>query len=263
MNIGIFDSGLGGLFTMKSLTKKLPQYNYIYLGDTKRLPYGNRSQEAVYQFTKEGIDFLFKKNCSLVIVACNTASAEAVRKIQQEYLPKKYPNKKVLGMIVPIVEEASGFTNVCMIATTSTVQAKAYDAEFKKRSPKTKLYSLGTPLLVPMIEYGGTKWIQPILESYLKKLPLKKSDALILGCTHYPIIKKEIRKLIPKNVQIISQDTIIPKKTKEYLARHNEIEKGLEKKKKREFYVTDKTALFETLAKNWFDKKIVLKKVVL
>ena len=261
MKIGIFDSGLGGLFTMKGIAKAMPAYDYVYLGDTKRLPYGNRSADTIFEFLKDGVDFLFSKECLLVIVACNTASAEALRRVQREYLPKKYPGKRVLGMIVPTVEECAGMDRVGIIATTGTINSKAYEKEFKKRSPKTKVISYSAPLLVPLIENGGKKWIEPVLAEYLKNFKNKKIEALILGCTHYPLVERAIKKIMGKDVAIISQNKIIPPKIKDYLKRHGEIDRKLSKKSSRQFFVTDITLHFQKLAKEWFGKDIKLKKV--
>jgi glutamate racemase len=261
MKIGVFDSGLGGLFTMSALTKALPQYDYVYLGDTKRLPYGSRSHEVIYQFLKEGVDFLFSKDCELIIVACNTASAHALRELQQKYLPKAYPRKRVLGMIVPMSESCNKFSCVGLVATSATISSNAYPLELKKRSPKTKLFSLATPLLVPHIESGDTKFTPLILKDYLRFFDGKKIEALVLGCTHYGIIKKDFQKYLPKNVVIISQNDVVPQKTKDYLVRHPEIENKLSRGKTREFYVTDITETMKKLAIKWFGKKITIHKV--
>ena len=261
MKIGVFDSGLGGLFTLKAIAKKLPEYDYVYLGDTKRLPYGSRSREAIFQFLKEGIDFLFEKDCALVIVACNTASAEALRDLQQNYLPQKYPNRNVLGMIVPMTEACEGFARVGLIATSVTIESGAYVNEFKKRAPKTKVISIATPLLVPLIEGGDKKFIHTAIADYLKHFKDKKIDALLLGCTHYGIIKKEFQKLLPKSVKVISQDTVIPAKTKDYLIRHPEMEQQLSKKGTRAFFVTDVTDNWQKMAARWFGTKITIEKV--
>ncbi len=261
MKIGIFDSGLGGLFTLKAITKTLPKYDYVYLGDTKRLPYGSRSHETIYEFLKEGVDFLFAKDCGLIIVACNTASAEALRLLQQEYIQKKYPGRNVLGMIVPMTEACGEYSRVGLVATSATIASAAYTREFAKRAAKAKLLPLATPLLVPLIETGEKKWIVPILKEYLAYFKNKKIDALLLGCTHYGIIKKEFRAILPKGIAIISQDTVVPKKTKEYLARHPEIEHRLSKGGKRDFYVTDITDHFKKMASRWFGKAITIQKV--
>ncbi len=261
MKIGIFDSGLGGLFTLKAISKKIPEYDYIYLGDTKRLPYGSRSSETIYQFLKEGIDFLFSKNCALIIVACNTASSEALRKLQIEYLPQKYPNQRVLGMIIPLAEECLDSKKIGLIATEATISSGAYPREINKRFPSVKIFPLATPLLVPIIENEDKKIAIPILEKYLKHFNSKKIDTLILGCTHYAILKNEIKNILPENIKIISQDVVIPKKIKDYLSRHAEIEKLLSKNSKCEFFVTDLTDHFKKTASNWFGKKIEIKKI--
>ncbi len=263
MKIGVFDSGLGGLFTLGAIAKALPEYDYVYLGDTKRLPYGSRSQETIYQFLKEGVNFLFAKDCALIIVACNTASAEALRKIQQSYVPKKYPGRNVLGMIVPMTEASASFARVGLVATSATVSSGAYDREFKKRAKKSKIFSLATPLLVPFIEQGEIALMRPALKEYLEYFKNKRIDALLLGCTHYGIVKKEFQKLLPKGVAILSQDTVVPKKTKEYLARHPEIASQLSKKGTRAFYVTDITPELTKLANKWFGKSIKIKRATI
>ncbi len=259
MKIGIFDSGVGGLFVMKSVVEKLPEYDYVYLGDTKHLPYGDRSPETIYQLLKNGIHFLFKQNCNLIIVACNTASAEALRRIQQEYLPKYYPKRRVLGVIVPAIEESLESKRVGILATAATVTSKTYEKEFKKVNPSIRVYQQPAPLLVPLIENGEWDLVTPILTEYLKPLLAKKIDTLILGCTHYPILKKEIRKIIGKDIKLVCQDEFIHKKTKEYLSRHPEIKDPLSRKGTREFLITEKTAHFERLAKKWFNPSIKLK----
>lgn len=263
MKIGVFDSGLGGLFTLSALRKTLPEYDFVYLGDTKRLPYGSKSPEAIYSFLKEGVDFLFSKKCSLIIVACNTASAEVLRKLQQEYIPSHYPGKNALGMIVPLSEAASGFSRVGLVATTATIASGAYSREFAKRAPKTILFSLATPLIVPFIEQGEISLMRPALEEYLRFFSNKKIEALILGCTHYGIAKKEFKKLLPKDTVIISQDTVVPKKTKEYLARHPEIEGKLSRNGEVALYVTDSTPEYKKLALRWFGKDGIIKKTAI
>ena len=261
MKIGVFDSGLGGLFTLKAFAKALPEYDYVYLGDTKRVPYGNRSHETIYQFLKEGVDFLFSQDCALIIVACNTASTEALCTLQQDYLPKAYPGRNVLGMIVPLSEACAVYKHVGLLATNATVTSTAYPREFAKRAPNTKLTSVAAPLLVPLIEQGGEKWIPPVLKEYLKKFKGKKLDAVLLGCTHYPIVKPVFKKLLPKNTVILSQDTVIPKKLRDYLLRHPEITTKLSQKSTREFCVTDITPQLEKMTAKWFGKKIQIRKV--
>ncbi len=263
MNIGIFDSGLGGLYTMQSIVKKIPEYNYVYLGDTLHLPYGVRSHAEIYRFLKEALMYLFEQDCTLIIVACNTASAQALRRVQREFLPKHFPDRRVLGVIVPNIEEAMGVKRVGILATTATVQSKTYPKEFKKYAKDTKIFQIAAPRLVPMIESGKLSKLTPVLKSYLTPLLDKNIDALILACTHYPIIKKQIRAITGKKIKVICQDEFIAKKIQNYLARHKDIQKKLTKKKERQFFVTKKTPYFEGLAKKWFGRNISLKQVAL
>lgn len=262
--IGIFDSGLGGLVIARSIVKAMPEYDYVYLGDTKRVPYGNRSHEAVFEFTRECVDYLFRKeNCAIVIIACNTASARALRRIQQEYLPKNFPDRKVLGVLIPTAEECVKFGRVGILATRGTVASNTFPVEINKLNPKIKIFQNPAPMLVSLAEEGEMKNVIPFIKKYLKPFWNKKLDALVLGCTHYPIFKKEIKKLLPKNIKIISQDEIIPKKLKDYLKRHPEIERLLTKQQtpneSRASYgarilVTDMTKTVEKLTKKWFGK---------
>lgn len=263
MNIGIFDSGLGGLLITKSLIKKIPQYNYIYLGDTKRVPYGNRSPETIYEFLKEAIIFLFKQDCKLIIVACNTASAQALRKIQQEFLPKKYKDRRVIGVIIPTCEVAlknKKVKKIGILATNATVNSRAFIIELKKISPEIEIIQQSAPLLVPFIENNSINLVKPILKEYLK--PFKcKINTLILGCTHYPLLKKEIKQILGPKIKIISQNELIPYKLKNYLSKHKEIDILLNKKSNHLFYVTDLTETIQKTVIEWFGGKVLLQKV--
>ena len=264
MKIGIFDSGLGGLIITKVIRKILPEYDYVYLGDTKRVPYGNRSHGAVFEFTKQGVDYLFRnENCAIVIIACNTASAYALRQIQQEYLPKNFPDKKILGVLIPSAEEASKFKRVGVLATAGTVTSNTFPKEIKKINSKTKIFQNSTPMLVPLIEEGEIKNGTLFIKKYLQPFKNKNLDALVLGCTHYPILKKEIKKILPKNTKIISQDEIIPKKFKNYLVRHPEIEKKLSRNKKTKILVTDMTQNVKKLTNKWFGTKTKIELIYL
>ena len=262
MKIGVFDSGLGGLILLKAIVKKLPQYDYVYLGDTQRVPYGNRSQATIYEFTRQAVDFLFKKNCQLIIVACNTASAVALRKIQREYLPKHYPGRRVLGVIIPTAEASASSSPIGVLATESTVISKAFIRELNKLNPKVTVYQQAAPLLVPLVENHAIKWAEPILKSYLSPLLTYKVRGIILGCTHYPLLKGKIKKLA-KGVRIISQDEVIPAKLADYLKRHPDISSKLTKNGKRELYVTDLTENIQDKAKSWFgEARLLLAKLV-
>lgn len=256
MKIGIFDSGLGGLIVAKSITGAMPEYDYVYLGDTKRVPYGNRSHEAVFEFTKECVDYLFRKeNCAIVVVACNTASARALRKIQQKYLPKNFPNRKVLGVLIPAAEECVKFNRIGILGTSGTVASNTFPKEIKKLNKNAKIFQSAAPMLVPLAEEGEEKNALPFIKKYLQPFLNKKLNALVLGCTHYPIFKNQIKKLLPKNVKIISQDEIIPKKLKNYFLRHPEVEKKLSRGKIARILVTDITKNVKKLSKKWFGKK--------
>lgn len=261
MKIGIFDSGAGGLIIAHSIINKLPEYDYLYLGDTARVPYGSRSQELIYQFTFEAVEYLFKNDCELIIIACNTASSTALRQIQQEYLPLYYPDRQVLGVLIPAAERAVEETNnnhIGVLATQSTVNSKAFTREVKKIFPAMEVFEQAAPLLAPLIEYNGVKWAGPVLDEYLAPLRAAGIDCLILGCTHYPFLKETIREKLGSSVEVISQDEIIPEKLKDYLNRHPEIEEKLSKSKGREFHVTDLTDNIELLANKLFNGRVEL-----
>lgn len=266
MNIGVFDSGLGGLTIFKELLKKLPQYNYIYLGDNVRVPYGGKSKELIYQYTLDAVKFLFEHDCYLVILACNTATAIALRKIQQEYLLQNYPDRRVLGVIRPTVESVveRGFKRVGLIGTYATVFSKSFVNELKKFDNSIEVFQQACPLLVPIIEEGEIEWkgLTSILKKYLIPLKKKKIDSLILGCTHYGHIDDKIKTIVGEKIQIISEDEVIADKLKDYLKRHVEIEKKLGQDKKRIYYLTDLTERYKKVVKlflgNQFKKEDVL-----
>ena len=266
--IGVFDSGFGGINILRGIVKKLPTYNYLYLGDTARTPYGTRSKEVVYEFTKQTVDFMFVNNCELIIFACNTASGDALRKIQQEYLPKHYPDKKVLGVLIPAAEEAANKSRnkkIGVIATEGTVRSGAFVREITKINPELKVFQNPCPLLVPIVEANeqNSKATKIILESYLK--PLKKNgvDTLILGCTHYGILENQIKKIVGSNITIISEAKVLPKKLKSYLERHPEVEQKIGKNGMINFYSTDLTEKFVSLGSKFFGRKIKAKKISL
>ncbi len=263
--IGVFDSGFGGLSILKAIVKKLPEYNYVYLGDTARAPYGNRSQEMILEFTLQGIDFLFSQGAELVILACNTASSEALRIIQQEHLLKTYPTKKVLGVVIPGAEEAVAKTRnkkVAVIATEATISSGAFKREIKKLDKTMHVYEVPAPLLVPLIEAGEDKSesAQILTKQYVTKALKSGVDTLILGCTHYEILEPYI-KSIAKNACVISEGKVVATKLQSYLSRHKEIETKLSKNKKQEFFTTDSKEKFDRLGKRFFGQKIISKKI--
>lgn len=249
MKIGIFDSGLGGLIVARAIRKVLPAYDYVYLGDTQRVPYGNRSYETVLEFTRECVKYLFEKEkCGLVILACNTASARALREIQKEF-----KNRKVIGVLIPAAEEAGSFDRVGVLATAGTVASGSFSEEIKKINKSAKVFQNSAPMLVPLAEGGESKNALPFIKKYLEPLKKKNIEALVLGCTHYPIYKKEIKLFLP-GVEIISQDEIVPKKLKVYLNRHPEISKKLSRKGTAKILVTDETQTVDALTRKWFGK---------
>lgn len=266
--VGIFDSGFGGLHVLRSIVRALPQYDYVYLGDTARAPYGDRPQETIYDYTKQAVQFLFRHECGLVIIACNTASSEALRKIQDEYLKKYGTKRKVLGVLIPAAEEAvhkSPGRSIGVIATRGTVASKKFVRELKKLDAGVRVYQQACPLLVPLIEAGEhtTRETETILKRYLKPLLRKNIDTLILGCTHYGILEKKIRAIVGPHIALVSEARVVPKKLKEYLARHAEIETMLGKRRSVRFFSTDRTDKFRTLGSKLFGKPIHVERALL
>lgn len=262
MRIGIFDSGLGGLLIARSIIRLLPDYDYLYFGDTARVPYGNRSRETIYRFTREAVEYLFANDCQLIIVACNTASADALRRIQQEYLPNCYPERRVLGVLIPAAEEAVNFSptgRIGVLATQGTVESGAFMREISKLRPDAQITQQAAPLLVPLIEMDGLKYAKPVVAEYLAPLLNANVECLILGSTHYPIVRPLVEALIGPSIQIIDQNDFVPRKLRDYLRRHPEIECRLAKAGRREFHVTDLTSSAKRLAQEWFGMEVTLR----
>ena len=241
MKIGFFDSGLGGLTILKAVVQELPQYDYQYYGDTAHLPYGDKDEAEIYELTKEGMRYLFEKECVLVIVACNTASAQTVRRLQTEFLPAEYPDRNILGIIVPTIEalEFSLPTEVALLATRRTVDSNKYQIELDhKGNGNVKLTQLPTPELVPLIEAGdlgvAANHARNIIET-----EAGESSVVVLGCSHYTEIKNQLRLHFGDSKQIISQDEVIPKKLQSYLAAHPEIESRLTRGGERHIHLTE------------------------
>ncbi len=266
MKIGIFDSGLGGLIVTHSLIQALPEYDYIYLGDTARVPYGNRGQEAIYTFTREAVERLLTEDCALVIIACNTASAEALRRIQEEYLPDHFPDRRVLGVLIPAAEEAvrvSASGRIGVLATTGTVASHAYEREIRKLSPEAVVVQQAAPLLVPLIENDALKYVPPILRDYLAPLLVAEIDTLVLGCTHYPYLAPEIRSIVGDAVGIVSANEIVPAKLAHYLARHPEIDTLLSRQGGRRYLLTDIAPSTESVATALFGGPVSFERIAL
>lgn len=259
--IGVFDSGFGGLTVLKEFLRVLPEYNYVYLGDNARAPYGNKSDEVIYNYTREAVEFLFKEGCGLIIIACHTASARALRRVQQEYLPIRYPNKRVLGVAVPLAEEAinlSRFNRIGVIGTKATIESHIYKKELEKTRQDLEIYEEACPLLVALVEEGWTSRPETkmILRKYLRPLKEKRIDTLILGCTHYPLLIKEMAAVMGSQVKIINPAVVVAEKFSDYLKRHVEIEKKLGKNKKRIFFTTDDEKKFKELGQRFLGSDI-------
>lgn len=259
-SIGVFDSGLGGLSVLKQFLIDLNKYSYIYLGDTARLPYGSKSADKIYQYTCQALDFLFQKNCNLVILACNTASALALRKIQQEFLPKNWPDKKVLGVVRPLAEKTASLNckKVGILGTRATINSQVYLREIKKIKPEIEVFGQSAPLLVPLIEEGWLKksCTKKIVKYYLRSLKMKKIDYLILACTHYPFLLTLIKQKLKKNCLVEDPSLIVSQSLKKYLKNHPEINLSINSNKDLQIYLSDKTNNFEKIASKFLNKKL-------
>jgi len=258
--IGIFDSGYGGLTVFKEIQKKLPQYDYIYLGDNARVPYGIRSFETVYEYTKECVFKLFDLGCNLVILACNTASAKALRTIQQNDLPE---GKKVLGVIRPTTESINEYTTrnkVGILATSGTVLSESYKIEINKFYPGIDVFQHACSLWVPLVENNeiNSKAAHDIVEKDINSLFLQSNeiDTIVLACTHYPLLLPVIKQYVPENVTILSQGNLVADKLKNYLDHHSEVESICSKNGILKFYTTDDAKSFETNASIFYEQKI-------
>ncbi len=261
--IGVFDSGYGGLTVLKEIVKELPAYDYIYLGDNARAPYGPRSFETVYEYTLQCVKWLFQQGCPLIILACNTASAKALRTIQQNDLSKIDSEKRVLGVIRPTVEIVGNFTasrQIGILGTNGTVQSQSYPIEIEKFFPDIKVYQHACPLWVPLVENneyasdGADYFIKKDLELLLNNSD--QIDTILLGCTHYPLLLKKIEKFLPKQVKIISQGDIVAKSLSNYLMRHKDLEARCSKNGQLKFFTTDSPADFDRHSEIFFGKKV-------
>jgi glutamate racemase len=249
--IGVFDSGFGGLTVLRSMVDLLPNYPFIYFGDNARAPYGNKSFDLIYEYTLEGVNFLFDKGCELVVLACNTASAKALRTIQQKDLPRIAPSKRVLGVIRPSTEEIASFTHsgfVGILGTEGTVKSESYLLELAKISPNLQVFQHACPLWVPLIEerqydtVAGKMIIASDIDLLFKQN--KNIDTILLACTHYPIIKSIIHEAVEQRASIIEQGPLVALKLKDYLTRHPEMACRLGNEQPVEFYTTEREDYF-------------------
>jgi glutamate racemase len=264
MKIGVFDSGYGGLTVLREFMKMLPQYDYVYLGDNARTPYGTRSYETVYRYTLQAVKKLFELDAKLVILACNTASAKALRSIQQNDLENIAPDRRVLGVIRPSVEALGRYTksgNVGIFGTPGTVASDSYVLEIAKLYPKMRVYQQACPMWVPLVENnehlgdGADYFVKKCINHLLRKS--NKIDTVILACTHYPLLLPKIRKYLPGYIKILSQGEIVAPSLKDYLFRHPEIEQDLSKNFNVDFFTTDIPEQFSQKAQIFLENLIV------
>jgi glutamate racemase len=261
--IGVFDSGYGGLTVLKELVKRLPEYDFLYMGDNARAPYGTRSYETVYEYTLECVKWFFDQGCSLVILACNTASAKALRTIQQNDLPLIDPDKRVLGVIRPTAEVIGNYTKtneIGILGTNGTVQSGSYLLEIEKFFPHVKVYQQACPLLVPLIENNEYKnaGAEYFIKKYLTDLRKQSNniDTLLLGCTHYPVLFNQIEEILHSNIKILSQGEIVAKSLENYLERHPQIEEKCSKNGEVIFFTTDASEDFEKHSSIFYGKPV-------
>jgi glutamate racemase len=261
--IGIFDSGYGGLTVLKEITGKLPQYDYVYLGDNARSPYGTRSFETVYEYTLQCVKWLFSQGCQLVILACNTASAKALRSIQQNDLPKIQETKRVLGVIRPTTEIIGQYTktgNVGILATNGTVISNSYPIEIEKFYPGIKVFQEACPMWVPLVENneynspGADYFINKNIGNLLQQAP--HIDTILLACTHYPLLINKIKQAVPENVTILSQGEIVANSLAVYLQKHLEMEEKCSKNGQISFFTTDSPLDFDSHAAVFYGKPV-------
>jgi len=268
--IGVFDSGYGGLTVLKEIVKELPQYSYLYLGDNARAPYGPRSFDTVYHYALQCVEWFFNQGCSLVILACNTASAKALRTIQQKDLPIISPEKRVLGVIRPTTEVLGQYTHtnkVGIVGTTGTVQSNSYPIEIAKFYPDIKVYQEACPMWVPLIENNeyNNSGADYFIEKHLKNL-LKQDadiDTLLLACTHYPLLIEKLRYFTPPHISILSQGEIVAKSLADYLQRHPAIENKCLQAGALNFYTTDDTTDFDKKATIFWGESVQSKHAII
>ena len=268
--IGVFDSGYGGLTILDKIRGLLPEYDYLYLGDNARAPYGPRSFDIVYKFTLQAVQHLFDEGCSLVIIACNTASAKALRTIQQNDLPGIDPSRRVLGVIRPTAECIGDITrsrHVGIFATEGTIKSGSYSMEISKLSPDITVVGEACPMWVPLVEYGeyASEGADYFVHKRVSKLMSRDNDidVIILACTHYPLLLDKIRKYVPRNVRIISQGEYVAKSLRSYLQRHPEIEERCTRSGICRYQTTENTEKFKRSAKVFLRSDIEVEKVEL
>lgn len=266
--IGVFDSGYGGLTVLSEIKKLMPEYDYLYLGDNARAPYGNRSYELVYKFTLQAVKWFFLQDCQLIVIACNTASAKALRNIQQNDLPEIDSFKRVLGVIRPTTETIADYTqtgHVAVLGTEGTIQSKSYEIEIKKLHPHLKVTTEACPMWVPLVEnneydkLGADYFVKQHINSIMTKD--HNIDAIILGCTHYPLLLKKIKQFTPKGVTLISQGEHVAHSLKSYLERHKEMNSMCSKNAKTTYCTTESPEKFKSFASIFLNESIDVENV--
>lgn len=268
--IGVFDSGYGGLTILDKIREVLPEYDYIYLGDNARAPYGTRSFEVVYEFTRQAVNKLFDMGCHLVILACNTASAKALRSIQMNDLPGIDPARRVLGVIRPTVEcvgEISKNQHIGVLATAGTIKSESYPLEIHKLFPEIQVSGTACPMWVSLVENNESQdeeadyFIRKYINQLLSKDP--QIDTVILGCTHFPILLPKIRQYIPEHISVIAQGEYVAESLKDYLKRHPEMDAKCTKNGNCQFYTTEAEEKFSESASTFLKQQISVKHITL
>ena len=268
--IGVFDSGYGGLTILHGIRQQLPQYDYLYLGDNARAPYGPRSFDVVYEFTRQAVLKLFEKGCHLVILGCNTASAKALRTIQQHDLPQWDADRRVLGIIRPTAEVIGDLTesrHVGVLATEGTIKSESYNLEIQKLHPDIEVSGVACPFWVPLVEYneadspGADYFVKKRIDQIMAKDP--QIDAIILGCTHYPLLLPKIRKYLPQGVRIVSQGDYVASSLKAYLERHPQIEQRCSKNGEAHYLTTENPDKFKESAQLFLHADIQVENITL
>lgn len=280
--IGVFDSGFGGLTVLGALTERLPEHDFLYLADNARAPYGARSPEVVYRFTLEAVEWLFDEGCAVVVLACNTASARALRTIQQRHLPVHRPDRSVLGVVRPSVEALAGLPPgaipgvtqpsltqglVAVLGTETTISSDSYGIELRKLAPNLRLVQQACPLWVPMVEAGeltgdGPEWF---LHRYLDPLldAPEQPRRILLGCTHYPLLLGGIRQIVPADIEVLAQGGLVAERLADWLERHPEMDARLERRGLRKFATTDDPEWFSASAHRLLGQKVTAKQICL
>lgn len=268
--IGVFDSGFGGLTILDGIRSLMPQYDYIYLGDNARTPYGTRSFDVVYEFTLQAVKKLFSFGCPLVILGCNTASAKALRSIQQEYLVHHAPDRRVLGVIRPtaeIVGELTKTKHIGVLATEGTIRSESYKIEIEKLYPGSVIIGQACPMWVPLVENnefdkpGADYFVKDSIDKLMQQDPL--IDTIILGCTHYPLLMEKINKYCPENVKIVPQGHYIAKSLQDYLIRHPEMSARLTQNGTCQYFTTESRTKFRECASLFLKEEVTVERVTL